>query len=104
MRRLPLTKIIAAALVVASKPSGYDYRAEAQAATAPRGRPERGKSTTFYRELADSYRSFAERGKSPVKEIARRKRVSENTVHQWVYRARNLGFLEPSARTRHSRG
>jgi transposase len=38
-------------------------------------------------------------GISPVKEIARRKRVSENTVHQWVHRARKLDFLEPSTRS-----
>ncbi len=67
----------------------------------PRGRPKHGKSIDFYRELSKSYRDFEIRGLSPVKEIARRKRVSENTVHQWVHRMRHeLGFLEPSPRSK----
>jgi hypothetical protein len=66
----------------------------------PRGRPKRGKSASFYKQLADSYRELAVTGASPVKEIARRKRVSENAVHQWIHRARNLGFLDPSPRTK----
>jgi hypothetical protein len=66
----------------------------------PRGRPERGKSAKFYKDLADSHRAFALAGKSPVKEIARRKGVSENTVHQWVHRARRLGILDPSPRSK----
>jgi hypothetical protein len=68
----------------------------------PHGRPKRGKSASFYKQLADSYRelAFTGAGASPVKEIARRKRVSENTVHQWIYRARALGFLDPSPRTK----
>jgi hypothetical protein len=66
----------------------------------PRGRPQRGRSASFYREIADSHRNFTLADLSPVKEIARRKRVSENTVHQWVHRARKLGFLEPSPRSK----
>lgn len=67
----------------------------------PRGRPHR--STTFYREIANAHREFQRRGLSPVKEIARRKREKENTVHQWVHRARELGFLEPSPRSKKSK-
>jgi transposase len=75
--------------------------AEAGKVLLPRGRPKRGKSVDFYRELAKSYREFELGGLSPVKEIARRKRVSENTVHQWVHRMRHeLGFLEPSPRSK----
>jgi hypothetical protein len=67
----------------------------------PRGRPQRGKSVDFYRQLAKSYRAFELAGLSPVKEIARRKRVPENTVHQWIHRMRHeLGFLEPSPRSK----
>jgi hypothetical protein len=65
----------------------------------PRGRPQHGKSTTFYKGMATAYMAFEQAGLSPVKEIARRKRVSENTVHQWVYRMRRLGFLDPSPRS-----
>lgn len=74
---------------------------EARKILLPRGRPKRGKSVEFYRDLAKSYRSFELAGLSPVKEIARRKRVSENTVHQWVHRMRHeLHFLEPSPRSK----
>jgi hypothetical protein len=70
----------------------------------PRGGPQRGKSTQFYKEIARSYRDFALAGMSPVREIARRKRVSENTVHQWVHRARKLNFLDPSPRSQFGKG
>jgi hypothetical protein len=69
----------------------------------PRVRPQRGKAASFYKEIADAYRQLAASGVSPVKEIARRKRVSENTVHQWVHRARKLKFLEPSPRSQSQR-
>jgi hypothetical protein len=71
----------------------------ARKAMVPRGRPQRGKSASFYKEIGDAYRNLAASGASPVKEIARRKSVSENTVHQWVHRARKLKFLEPSPRS-----
>jgi len=74
---------------------------EARKILVPRGRPKHGKSTAYYRDLAGSYRELAKAGySSPVKEIARRKQVSENTVHQWIHRARHLGFLEPSSRSK----
>lgn len=67
----------------------------------PHGRPQHGKSIGFYRELAEAYKQFEAKGLSPVKEIARRKRVPENTVHQWVHRMRNeLKLLDPSPRSR----
>lgn len=66
----------------------------------PRGRPKHGKSIDFYRDLAKVYKQCELAGLSPVKEIARRKREPENTVHQWVYRMRRLGFLEPSPRSK----
>jgi hypothetical protein len=66
----------------------------------PRGRPQRGKSVEFYRDLAETHRAAARAGKSPAKEIARRKGVSANTAHQWIHRTRQLGFLEPSPRSK----
>jgi hypothetical protein len=71
---------------------------ERTAARVPRGRPERGHSTDFYRDLARAYSELAAANVRPVPEIARRKRVDENTVHQWIHRARKLGFLPPSSR------
>jgi hypothetical protein len=76
------------------------WAGDARRILVPRGQPRPGKSTEFYKGIAESYRQFAQAGMSPVKEIARRKRKSENTVHQWVHRARKLGFLEPSTRSR----
>ena len=73
---------------------------EAGKILAPRGRPQRGKSTEFYREIANAYRAFAFAGEAPVRAIARQKRIPENTVHQSIIRARKLGFLEPSPRSK----
>jgi hypothetical protein len=73
---------------------------EAGKVLVPRGRPRRGRTTSFYREIATAYREFEKQGKSPAREIARRKGVSVNTVYQWIHRARGLGFLEPSSRRR----
>lgn len=80
-------------------PPGMQWADTARQVLVPRGRPQRGKAALFYKEIADSYRELAFTGASPVKEIARRKRVSQNTVHQWVHRARKLGFLDPSPRS-----
>jgi len=131
VQRLPLAKIIRAALAAApsavrpddlddpnSTPfpqfqlvydpgddprwseSGPGWAVDARKVLLPRGRPQHGKSVDFYTQLAVAYRDFASAGLSPVKEIARRKKVSENTVHQWILRTRRLGFLEPSPRSR----
>jgi hypothetical protein len=110
VRRLPLSRIVEAALVASSEPMaegnwlGDDGRPrlpdDLKNVLVPRGRPQRGKAIGFYREIADSYRGYVKAGKSPVKGIARKKRVSENTVHQWVYQARQHGFLEKSSRSK----
>jgi hypothetical protein len=56
----------------------------------PRGRPQRGKSAKFYLDILAKHDDLAAEGyASPVKAIARQKGVSENTVHQWLYRARH---------------
>lgn len=67
---------------------------------APKGRPQRGRSTKFYREFADSYRRFMVKGVSPIKAIAAEMGEDENTVHQWAHRARKIGVLEPSTRSK----
>jgi len=85
VRRLPLSTYVEAAheLVAGSDPT--------RKVVLPRGRPARGRSTKFYREILTSYRTLKAQGeKSPVRHIAQRKSVSENTVHQWMYRARKL--------------
>jgi hypothetical protein len=107
VRRLPLGSYVDAAVAWASHPlfvlrnvaapdEAWD---EVRRAVAPRGRPSY--NTDFYAEIAEIHRALTIKGKRPVPEIARRKRVSPNTVHQWIYRARQLGLLEkPVRRTR----
>ena len=120
VQRLPLAKFMLAAtnavaaaeragnfgtaevapLFLDSLSEGQSWPYAARDILVPRGRPQRGKSTKFYRDIANSYRDFATAGESPVRAIARRKRAPENTVHQWIHRARELGFLEPSPRSK----
>jgi hypothetical protein len=106
LRRLPLGTYVDAAVAWASHPvfvlgnlANPDEAWERVGrAVAPRGRPAH--NTSFYSEIADAYRALTIQGKRPVPEIAKRKKVSPNTVHQWVYRARQLGLLEKPARRR----
>jgi hypothetical protein len=93
--RLPLSTILRAAIVAATK-GLHSHREIDALMRAPKGRPERGKSAKFYQELADMYRALVASGEPhPAKEIAKRKRIDDpNTVHQWLHRARNIGFLE----------
>ena len=85
-----------------------NWAREARAVLVPRGRPQHGHARehtqVFYKGIADAHREFAKRGVAPVPAIAKRKRVPANTVHQWVHRARVLGFLEPSPRSRRKDG
>jgi len=55
----------------------------------PRGRPRRGRSEEFYRQVDEAAKKLQEQGIAPVREIARRKRVSQNLVNQWLFRARH---------------
>jgi hypothetical protein len=80
--------------------SGPLWAREARRVLIPKGRPQRGKSARFYSEIAKAHRELAAAGVNPVKEIAQRKKVPENTVHQWIHRARRLGLLEPSPRSK----
>jgi hypothetical protein len=123
VQRLPLTKIRDAALITASTYEGEDGKPSLEQALAerekrrrvdrkqaryagpgqemygkirvPRGRPERGKSLPFYKEIAEAYRDCKVQGRSPAKTIAQRKHVDENTVYTWIHRARELKLLEP---------
>lgn len=68
----------------------------------PRGRPAKGRSTRWYKDLAKVHEELEAAGtQSPAGEIARRKGVPVNTVYQWVYRARQLGFLPPAPTKKH---
>ncbi|MGZ5212352.1 MAG: hypothetical protein ACXWYT_00910 [Actinomycetota bacterium] len=90
VRDVPIATYVQAAVLAVRD---WDLPAAGRVLSAPRGRPEHG--TDFYRELADFYVTLVRNGEAhPAKEIARRKRVSANSVYQWIYRARELGFLE----------
>jgi hypothetical protein len=67
---------------------------------APRGRPRRGHSIDFYRQLGKWVDQVTQEGKRPAREIARRYSVSENTAYQWIHRCRDHGFLAQSTRTK----
>ena len=98
VRRLPLASYLDAAVAWASHPvfvlrNLADPDAaweEVRRAVAPRGRPAH--NTNFYAELAEMFRALTLQGKRPVPEIARRKKVSANTVHQWIFGLVSLGF------------
>ncbi len=107
LRRLPLASFVRAATSLAEAyrrgvetgeefewPTAGDWDRSLEKVRLPRGRPER-RTSGFYGELADSYRQLAAQGKRPVQEIARRKRVSPNTVRQWIFQARKRRLLDP---------
>jgi hypothetical protein len=102
VRRLPLDRIATAALVAvrqyAEEPSPDRFDPVSEALSVP-GRPRGRNKERFYKAVAELHRSWTLKGLSPAKELARRKRVSENTAHQWIYKARQLGYLEPSQRS-----
>jgi hypothetical protein len=91
LREIPFGTVIRAALAAKRRPELSDERhAELDRILLPRGRPKRGRSATFYRELAAAADHFEQRGLSSATEIARRKGVSPNLVHQWLHVARRL--------------
>jgi hypothetical protein len=67
----------------------------------PGERPQRGKpNRAFYKRIAERHRVHQAAGRSPAKEIAKELDVTPNLAHQWIHRARELGDLEPSPRSR----
>ena len=90
VRQIPFGRVIRAAMVAAAAGPEDDIRADVDRILVPRGRPQRGKSVKFYRDLLKSAHEFQQQGLSPAKEIARRKGVSPNLVHQWLHVARRL--------------
>jgi hypothetical protein len=102
VRRMPLDRMIAAALAAVSEPTTTTGWRDGVTTELESQRPsKRGYSSKFYAEIADEYRRLAQKGlTSPVQEIARRRGDPPNRVHQWVHRARAMGLLEPSTRRR----
>lgn len=90
VRQIPFGRVIRAALAAADAELEDDISADVDRILVPRGRPQRGKSVKFYRDLLKSAHEFRQQGLSPAKEIARRKGVSPNLVHQWLHVARRL--------------
>ncbi len=96
VQRLPLSTYAKAALATVRDPLTAEGRQEVKRILVPRRRPERGRGSDFYREILRISRELEAQGVRPVAEIARRKRVSPNLVHQWLYRARKLEAQRPS--------
>lgn len=95
VRGIPFGRVIrAATLVVANPEPSTERHDELNRILVPRGRPQRGRSEKFYRDVAAAARACSRNGLSPAKEIARRKNVSENLVHQWLHVARRRGLFE----------
>lgn len=96
VRRLPLDRALKVAVVAktAQRPVGF---ALSEALHMPRGKPTGGEhSIALYKWVAAEYRRCVLANiKSPAKEISKRKGgVPLNTVYQWIYQAREKGFLE----------
>ncbi len=96
VQRLPLSRYARAALAIVNDPLTEEGRQEARRILMPRGRPSRRRGPDFYRELLATARHLEEQSVRPVPEIARRKDVSENLVHQWLHRARKLEVTSSS--------
>lgn len=112
LRRLPLATFLEGARLAAGahydahrraretgqdqpSPFGPEFARQLSRVRAPRGRPQRGRSSRFYAELAEAYRALAAQGfQHPGAELARRKHEDPNTMRQWIHRARRLGFLD----------
>lgn len=99
VRRMPLDRILRAALVAATE--HHDGRTgELKRALLPRAQgPKPEHSRKFYEQIARAYQQRVKNGEgSPVAWIAERKNVPRNRVYQWLHRARKMGLLEPSRR------
>lgn len=96
VQRMPLATYARAALAKVRDPFTEEGRQELRRILVPPGRPRRGRGGGFYREILQTARQLEEQGIRPVRQIARRKRVTENVVHQWLHRARKLEADESS--------
>jgi hypothetical protein len=103
LKRLPLERIVNAVIVMlvqVTKEPAPDRMDPVAEMLNPAFRPTRRNKAVFYEGVGNYARYCAARGLSPAKELARAKNVKENTAHQWLYKARQLGFLERSRRSR----
>jgi hypothetical protein len=98
VQRLPLTQYTRAAIAIikSNRPFSTEHaeriakRIVAERIVMPRGRPSKGVGPEFYLELLAVAKELEKQGIRPVPEIAKRKRVNQNLVHQWLHRARKL--------------
>lgn len=64
----------------------------------PRARPgPKGHSADHFQRVAEEYRHAYRATRAPIKELAKQMHASEPTVRRWVQRARDMGYLGPSA-------
>jgi hypothetical protein len=78
-----------------------DEMAVAAQVAPPTEKPQPGRlNRGFYKWVARQHREHSKAGRQPAKEIAKATGAPENRAHQWIHRARELGDLEPSPRSR----
>jgi hypothetical protein len=58
------------------------------------------KPASFYRQVADAYTGLRAQGNRPAVELAEANGVPITTVHRWIRRARELGYLPPGQKGR----
>jgi hypothetical protein len=94
LRGIPFGRVIRAATAAVRRAEPMDERHDELARIlVPPGRPKRGRSIKFYCDILKAAHEFEQRNLSPAKEIARRKKVSENLVYQWLHVAREHARL-----------
>lgn len=92
VQHLPLARYARAALAVVKEPLMGEGRRDAKEILLPAGTPsDQPRGLEWYAELLEMAEELEIQGIAAVPEIAKRKNVDENTVHQWLYRARHRG-------------
>jgi hypothetical protein len=90
VRRLPLDRIVAAALTAATeRPGGKERYQQLKKTLSGRSRPDIGKTPSEWRRIEQAYRKAVAEGKSPAVEIAAKWDVKRNVADQWIYRLRH---------------
>ena len=108
VRRAPLFAYTRAALAATAAPLAMVTRPTqtniVRAMRLPRGNPERGRSTGFYLDILKVARELEKTGEKPAVQIAARKGVEANTVHQWLFRARKIELEARQRRASRGKG
>ena len=98
LRHIPLAKILSEAVQRLERSGMYRPAAKVVAGlpAARRARPGRhGHPDKHYRDVASDYRQAKrDNPRAPIQELMAKHHVSEPTVHRWLRKARERGFLK----------